>query len=368
MMQDPDCELTPLTKNGRGRRRKCASSGGGGRYAYYLDFVRQIWLEISTLFWKLVIFLLLLVIVNTILRSILVKETSLMFTSSVKGQSNGLSSDRYALSAAQSPPHLFWIVTDLEVSGNTKYLHELTKQGIVLQRYHISEDPASPSINRVSALISKYSHHLTADDLALSVDDSNIGPPLDAEALNENEPLNPEQERKGSKASYFRAFDAAGYRVEMLSRFDFEAFRGSVDGLSADSPPILMYIEMDGVGSMRSLDAEIGRIVSYLKRRESVEIWQNSLLIVSSDSNPFSVLSGPRIPNKQRGTRSKALFDVTDWQQTLLHFAIHPVDDGLDGYDLWDSIIYGADSPRTELPKYGEPLDEEVVRRDVVIG
>merc|ERR1719229_1854007 len=111
---------------------------------------------------------------------------------------------------------------------------------------------------------------------------------------------------------------------------------------------------MDDVESMRSFDAEIGRILKYLKQRENLEIWQNSLLIITSDSNPFSVICGPRIPNKQRGIRSHALFDVTDWQQTLLHFSSHQQgeeededmesanewhQDKVDGFDLWDTII-----------------------------
>merc|ERR1711879_1118044 len=127
---------------------------------------------------------------------------------------------------------------------------------------------------------------------------------------------------------------------------------------------------MDGVDSMRSFDAEIGRILKYLKRRENLEIWQNSLLIISSDSNPFSVICGPRIPNKQRGIRSHALFDVTDWQQTLLHFSSHQQgEEGgeselneLDGFDLWNTIIYGEESPRTEVPTQ-RVSNKEVVTR-----
>merc|ERR1712217_1023730 len=114
----------------------------------------------------------------------------------------------------------------------------------------------------------------------------------------------------------------------------------TLDDITADSSPLLMYIEMDDVESMRSFDAEIGRILKYLKQRENLEIWQNSLLIITSDSNPFSVICGPRIPNKQRGIRSHALFDV------------------------WDTIIYGEESPRTEVPTQ-RVSNKEVVTRHV---
>ena len=411
-MQDINCELTPLTNNGRGRGRKCVSNGTSGRYGYYLDFVRHIWLEISTFFWKLVIFLLLLIIINTILRSIFVKETSLMFTSSVKGQSNGLSIEHYAITKEERAPHLFWIVTDLELSANTKYPHQLTKQGILLENYHISQAPTSISVNRVSALISKYAHRMTLDDVhalsAHSTNDNEDGEDMenavDVEGdddVDDNDDVNEEEdgvnaviisESEGavddgvwSMDSYFDAFDVNGYRVETLSHFEMDSFTSTVNGIATDSPPLLMYIEMDDVGSLRTFDAEIGRIVSYLKRRESLEVWQNSLLIISSDSNPFSLLCGPRIPNKQRGIRSHALFDVTDWQQTLLHFSTHHqygegediesitsssssslATNEVDGFDLWDTIIYGAQSPRTEIPK--EIVENvQVVTREVVI-
>ena len=345
MLEDINCELTPLT-NGRGRRGKGALNGSGGRYGYYLDFVRRLWLEISTLFWKFVIFLLLLIIMNTILRSIFVKETSLMFTSSVKGQGGGLSVEHYALSQEERAPHLFWIVTDSELTANTKYLHQLSRQGIVFENYHISEQPTSASVNRVSALISKYAHRLTADD----VDGGGEGLDIDGDH------------------SYFEAFDASGYGVETLSHFELSSFKEAVDAVAADtdSPPVLMYIVLDDAASMRSVDAEIGRIVSYLQRRESLEVWQNALLIVSSDSAPFAMLCGPRIPNKQRGIKSQTLFDVTDWQRTLLHFSGHSETEDIDGFDLWDSIIYGAESPRTEVPT--QTLSNvEVVTRDAVI-
>jgi len=122
----------------------------------------------------------------------------------------------------------------------------------------------------------------------------------------------------------------------------------------SESNPFLIYVILDQQQSANKFDNKIEQITSYLKLKKNHDIWQNSLLVVSSDNNKnaFSLISGPRIPNKKRGIKSQALFHSVDWEPTLLHFSklIQDKEQDVDGYDLWDAIIYNKISPRTDIP------------------
>merc|ERR1712154_551349 len=99
--------------------------------------------------------------------------------------------------------------------------------------------------------------------------------------------------------------------------------------------------------SMKTFDDEIENVVSYYSAKSNVDIWQNTLVVVNSDYNEenahsFALLSGPRIPSKKRGSSySNPVYSV-DWIPTLLGDA----DNSMDGFDMWDSIIYNKLSPR----------------------
>ena len=61
-----------------------------------------------------------------------------------------------------------------------------------------------------------------------------------------------------------------------------------------------------------------------------------------------SFVTGPRIPVSARGHKSSVLMHAVDWVPTLMH---HIQDStfksSVDGFDLWDSIIYPTIKPNT---------------------
>eukprot|EP01084_Bolivina_argentea_P087826 158592_1 len=139
-------ELTPLTEGLYSNKSKykynsLLSTNSNG-FNYYIHLIKYIWSQISIYFWKLLIFLLILIIINTILRSLFKKETNLIFTSMNNDNTDILNSN-YMLSNNEIPLNLIWIVTDFELqTENSNYLNTLTKQGILLENYHISIPPA----------------------------------------------------------------------------------------------------------------------------------------------------------------------------------------------------------------------------------
>lgn len=57
------------------------------------------------------------------------------------------------------------------------------------------------------------------------------------------------------------------------------------------------------------------------------------------------------IPAAARGTTSGELYHITDWVPTLVHIAGGNISNasGLDGYNIWESLVTQTSSPRTEL-------------------
>ena len=50
-----------------------------------------------------------------------------------------------------------------------------------------------------------------------------------------------------------------------------------------------------------------------------------------------------------KGTTTRGLMHVSDWYPTLLHAAGLTPEGGLDGVNLWETIVNGAPSPRKEI-------------------
>ncbi|XP_060551406.1 arylsulfatase J-like [Ruditapes philippinarum] len=126
-------------------------------------------------------------------------------------------------------------------------------------------------------------------------------------------------------------------------------------------------------GMVTCMDQGIGQIVKSLKKKG---MWNNTLLIFSSDNggkyeagaSNFPLRGekcdmwegGIRVPgfvhseliNKEMaGTVSNELMHVTDWFPTLLRAAGGTINGTkpLDGYDQWETLMYGKPGPRTEI-------------------
>jgi len=126
-------------------------------------------------------------------------------------------------------------------------------------------------------------------------------------------------------------------------------------------------------------DQSMGDIVDYMKSEESGYIWEDTLVIVSSDNGgsvtegasnfplrggkktlweggirATAFVTGGWLPDARRGQEMNALMHVTDWLPTLCTFAgVDPAGDlELDGYDQSTNIMIGEMDmyhPREEL-------------------
>ena len=121
-------------------------------------------------------------------------------------------------------------------------------------------------------------------------------------------------------------------------------------------------------GAMAVLDDSIGQIVDYLKSAESGYLWDDTLLIISSDNGgdtnyrasnyplrgskgtlyeggvkAIGIVNGGWLNDDLRGTQMNALMHSTDWFVTLQSIAgIEPsVDYLLDGLDQTDNLMNG---------------------------
>jgi len=195
-------------------------------------------------------------------------------------------------------------------------LNKLSSNGVLLEEYFVSPPPATPSMNRISSLMSTYDHQITNEDI---------------------------------NVNHFEPFSSQNYQIKQLH--DSTLVEETAHSFS-NSFPFLLYIELDnGMDpSMQTLDDEIGNVLSYYAAKSNVDVWQNTLLIVSSDYNTdsdaksFALLSGPRIPSKKRGTTYSNKVYSVDWIATICKACNA---DTMDGFDMWDSIIYNKLSPRT---------------------
>ena len=305
-------ELTPLNDQTHAYYYS-SSKHHGDRFAYF----KYAWSQISEYFWKCAILLFGLLVVNIILKSIFFKQTSLMFTSTTNDNLSNFD-ELNVIDGIQ--PNIIWIVTanHIKLNEHTQFLNKLVSNSVLLEEYYVSPQPATPSMNRMSSLISKYTYKLTENDM--------------------------------NAISCFDAFLSQKYQIKKL--YDDTVTWIEDEHSSTDSAPFLMYIQLDDEDSMKRFDDKIKQIVSYYKAKRNVDIWQNSVLIISSDYNKnengksFALLSGPRVPSKKRGTTYLNAFHSVDWTPTLLD----SIGDDVDGFDLWDSIIYNKLSPRTNIP------------------
>uniref|UniRef100_UPI00358E78A3 uncharacterized protein isoform X4 n=1 Tax=Myxine glutinosa TaxID=7769 RepID=UPI00358E78A3 len=125
---------------------------------------------------------------------------------------------------------------------------------------------------------------------------------------------------------------------------------------------------------LSALDAAVANITRSLQRHG---LYNNSVIVYSSDNGgqPYSggsnwplrgrkgtnweggvrsvgFLHSPLIPVQHRGVSSNSLVHITDWLPTFARLAGAKLpSDGpiLDGYDQWDTITRGRQSPRTEI-------------------
>ncbi|XP_066948195.1 arylsulfatase B-like isoform X2 [Macrobrachium rosenbergii] len=122
------------------------------------------------------------------------------------------------------------------------------------------------------------------------------------------------------------------------------------------------------LGMAYAMDDAIGRVVTALK---ATGHYENSVIVFSSDNGAFanngnnwplrggkSTLweGGTRAPGfihspllTKTGFKSQTLFHVTDWYATLAGLAGGTVPEGTDGFDQWEALTTGTESPRTSF-------------------
>ncbi|KAK7095155.1 hypothetical protein V1264_006600 [Littorina saxatilis] len=133
-------------------------------------------------------------------------------------------------------------------------------------------------------------------------------------------------------------------------------------------------------GMATCLDEGVRNVTTALQNKG---MWDNTVVIFSADNGGQVYFSGnnwplrgwkgslweggmrasgfvhsPLLPTHVQGTKTRELMHVTDWFPTMQTLAgSHPLA-GLDGFDQWNTISKGAQSPRKELLHNIDPLAE----------
>ena len=117
------------------------------------------------------------------------------------------------------------------------------------------------------------------------------------------------------------------------------------------------------------MDEAIGNLTRAFK---IADLWSNTLTVFTTDNGGIHTGGGYNWPLRgekrylweggvrglgfvhsellqTRGVTCKGLMHVTDWYPTLLHMAGLNPEEGLDGVNMWDTIVHGAPSPRKEI-------------------
>uniref|UniRef100_A0A8C1IR45 Arylsulfatase family, member Ia n=1 Tax=Cyprinus carpio TaxID=7962 RepID=A0A8C1IR45_CYPCA len=166
--------------------------------------------------------------------------------------------------------------------------------------------------------------------------------------------------------------------------FIFLSFQAVHTPLQSPREYIYPYRQMGNVfrrkyAGMVSVVDEAVRNVTYALRKYGY--YKNSVIIFSTDNGGQPLFGGSNWPLRGRkgtywegGVRgigfvhspllrrrkrvSKALVHITDWYPTLVGLAGGNVSrmDGLDGYDMWETISSGKESPRLEILHNIDPL------------
>ena len=163
-------------------------------------------------------------------------------------------------------------------------------------------------------------------------------------------------------------------------------------GFCADSIPSSSPVRRIACGQMRSIDANVARVIAAYK---ALGIWDKTLVILSADNGGNVDTGGSNFPLRGQkatmyeggvrsaafasgagleavaGTVSHELYSLTDWLPTIagsiagVDLALaaqpkhpyQPAPPPLDGMDIWASLSTGAPSPRTSALLYLDPFN-----------
>jgi len=193
----------------------------------------------------------------------------------------------------------------------------------------------------------------------------------------------------------------AGGAAHTFSYLAFQAIHGPQEapaelvntGFCADAIPADAPVRRIACGQMRSLDANIERVLSAY---QGLGILQDTLIILSADNGGNTDTGGCNYPLRGAkatmfeggmraaafasgagleavsGTVSHAFYSLVDWlptiagsiagvdiatQAVLPKHPFQPPPPPLDGVDIWESLSTGAPSPRTSALLYLDPLN-----------
>ena len=117
------------------------------------------------------------------------------------------------------------------------------------------------------------------------------------------------------------------------------------------------------------MDEAVGNLTRAFK---TAGLWDDTLTVFSTDNGGIHTGGGYNWPLRgekhtlweggmrgigfvhgemlqTKGKTSTGLMHVTDWYPTLLHAAGLSPEEGLDGIDMWETVVGGAPSPRKEI-------------------
>ena len=218
--------------------------------------IKYIWYKLYGYFWKFIFFLLILVIINTILRSMLRTTPNLIFASSINKDYSNNNDNNDILLQNKILPNIIWIDTDYILKNEDVENDKLYLKNKLIEQGTLFENVLNDEINNFNELISTNDYKIYNFDY---------------------------------KDLFFKDFQTIFENDDIEKR-------------------LFLYLSLKKQKSLIQFDQNIEEILKYLKLKRNINIWQNYLFILHS--NGLLLLSGPRNPNKFRGIKSLDPFNL----------------------------------------------------------